>query len=321
LMAINADAMRDKRAESLGRRPSFAVPVSPGSQEKKFEGRRKHADACKIALERIVRDENQPRTEFDPDALERLAASLKARGQLQPCRVRWVEEIGHYVLVVGERRWRAAMMAGLDTLDCIVTEGPVSAEDLLEDQLVENALREDLKPVEQARSYRVLMSARGFTHRELAERLNVAHTTVTRALGLLDLPASVQEQVDDQEISPSTAYLIASTIEDPASQAEVAEQVVTKGLSREETVEVIRQATERKRARAGGDQTKGRGASKGKPKPVTSRLFKTTSGIRITAERSKGIEPALLLLAVEEVAAKLRAELEPAEQGGEPDIA
>ena len=310
-MASTAEAMRVKRAESLGRRPGQGGATAPGSEERKFEGRRKHADACKIALDRIVRDAIQPRTEFDPEALERLASSLQARGQLQPCRVRWSAEIDHYILIVGERRWRAAMMAGLETLDCVVVDGAVSAEDLLEDQLVENALREDLKPVEQARSYRALMSARGYTHRELAQRLDVAHTSVTRALGLLDLPASVQDRVDDELISPSTAYIIATKLDDPAEQEEMANRVVADRLSRVETTEAV----EVVRAKTSARQAKARGSSKpkAKPKAVTSRVFKTATGIRITAEHRKGFDPAGLAAALEEALAKVRAEMEPAE--------
>jgi ParB family chromosome partitioning protein len=302
----HAEAMREKRAESLGRNPrAFEAVGLPGADEKKFEGRRKHPGAYRIALDRIHPDQNQPRTEFDEAALERLAASLKARGQLQPIRVRWDEGRGSYVIVVGERRWRAATMAGLDALDCIVVDGEATPDDLLEDQLVENALREDLKPVEQARSYRALMDARGYTHRDLAERLNVAHTTVTRALGLLDLPEIVQARVDADEIKPSTAYAIASGIDDPDAQIEVADRVASEGLSRGEANEVIRQLAERK-TRAGGPKAKGRGA---KPKLVKSRVFKTESGIKITAERAKGIDPASLVGALQEALDKAKAEM------------
>jgi ParB family transcriptional regulator, chromosome partitioning protein len=308
-MASSTEAMRAGRAESLVRRPTQGLTDAPGSQERMFEGRRKSPDACKITLGRIIADPNQPRTEFDTEALDRLASSLKARGQLQPVRVRWDDSAGHYVLVVGERRWRAARLAGLETLDCVVVAGDVSAEDLLEDQLVENALREDLKPVEQARSYRALMDARGMTHRDLAERLHVAHTTVTRALGLLNLPAIVQTQVDEQVIPASTAYEIAS-LEDPVEQAEVAAKVVTEGLTRKETAAVVRQKTDEKAARRAGElNAKGRGVSKAKPRPPTVRSIKTPLA-RVTVEFKKHVEPAEVLAALEDAAAKVRAELD-----------
>jgi ParB family transcriptional regulator, chromosome partitioning protein len=303
--AFQAEAMREKRAESLGRRPSVAVAGAPGADEKKFAGRKKLAEACQLAVDRISPDPNQLRREFDPEAIERLAASLKARGQLQPVRVRRASEIESYVIIVGERRWRAATMIGLETLDCVVVDGEMTPEDLLEDQLVENALREDLKPVEQARSYRALMDAKGLTHRELAERLNVAHTTVTRALGLLELPESVQVQVDGGGLSSSTAYTIASNLEDESDQREVAERVVSEGLSRAATAEVIRQVAASKPAKAGAKQ--GRGVAKPKKLP-TAKTIRTAAGTRVTVENRKGVDDSVVMVALREILANLEAQ-------------
>jgi ParB family chromosome partitioning protein len=195
-------------------------------------------------------------------------------------------------------------MAGLDALDCIVVEGDMSPDELLEDQLVENAIREDLKPVEQARSYRALMEARGMTHRDLAERLNIAHTTVTRALGLLDLPEVVQAQVDDQKLSPSTAYVIAANLDDPEEQVEVAARVVSEGLSRGEATEVIRQVAERK-PKAATTKAKGRGA---RPKLPTTRTIKAEGGLKVTVEGRKGFDPVALEAALRDALAKVIAE-------------
>jgi ParB family transcriptional regulator, chromosome partitioning protein len=310
---VQSEVMREKRAESLVRNPrAVASTGEAGSDEKKFEGRKKHPGACRISVDRITPDANQPRTEFDPEALERLAASLKARGQLQPIRVRWAAESAAYVIVVGERRWRAAMEAGMETLDCIVIEGDLSPEDLLEDQLVENAIREDLKPIEQARSYRLLMEARGLTHRDLAERLNVAHTTVTRALGLLELPESVQAQVDSDAISATTAYAIATGLDDPEAQREVAERVISEKLSRAETVEVVRQ-----KAKAGGGKSKAasskksRGPGKGKVELPTERTLKTAVGIKVVASARKGFDVATWIQALEDAVRQAREKLDP----------
>ena len=141
-----------------------------------------------IRLDRIVTDPNQPRTEFDPESLARLATSLRERGQLQPIRVRWDDTASCYVVVVGERRLRAAQLAGLESLACVVVAGEPTAEDLLEDQLVENCLREDLKPIEQAKAYKSLMASRGLSTRQLAERLQIGAASVAKALALLDTP-------------------------------------------------------------------------------------------------------------------------------------
>ena len=96
------------RLARRGRRPRPA----PDPEARSFEGRSRLKTACEIRLDRIVADPNQPRVEFDPESLERLAASLRQRGQLQPIRVRWDEALDRYVVVVGERRWRAARLAG-----------------------------------------------------------------------------------------------------------------------------------------------------------------------------------------------------------------
>ena len=115
-------------------------------------------------------------------------SSLKQRGQLQPIRVRWDEADQHYVVVIGERRWRAAKLAGLESIACVVVPGTATPEEILEDQLVENCLREDLKPIEQARAYQSLMQRLGLSQRALAEKLTVSQGQIMQALKLLELP-------------------------------------------------------------------------------------------------------------------------------------
>jgi ParB family chromosome partitioning protein len=166
---------------------------------------------------------------------------------------------------------------------------------------VENALREGLKPVEQARAYQALIAARGLTHRELAERLHIAHTGVTRALALLELPEAVQEQVDAGTLPASSAHAIATNLDDPTDQAEVAARVVAEGLSRAETVEAVRKAASRPREASG----KGRGA---RPRKVTERAFRTEAGPRVTVEFKRGLDDASIRAALLEVLAQIPAE-------------
>ena len=140
-MATTKTDMLSNVASSMRERPG----VSPGSADapsslaRRSEGWKRLEAAAVIRLDRIVADPNQPRMEFDPESLARLATSLRERGQLQPIRVRWDDTASRYVVVVGERRWRAAQLAGLESLACVVVAGEPTAEDLLEDQLVENA--------------------------------------------------------------------------------------------------------------------------------------------------------------------------------------
>jgi ParB family chromosome partitioning protein len=205
----------------------------------RLQGVVKDKDAAIIPVDKIDRDPDQPRDDFDAESLERLAESLRTRGQLQPIRVRWDEGKGTYVIIAGERRWRAARMAGLSTLRCVVQEGPASPEELLALQLIENALREDLKPVEQARAYRRLMDAHGWSGSEVARQLAVDQSVVSRALSLLELPSPVQEQVDAGSLAVRSAAEIARLAE-PELQLQVAQAAVAEGLKRDEVAALVR---------------------------------------------------------------------------------
>jgi ParB family chromosome partitioning protein len=182
-------------------------------------------DVSQIEVDRIDRDPEQPREEFDPEGLGRLAHSLRTRGQLQPISVRWDEGRGVYLIVCGERRWRAAKMAGLPTLTCIILERPAGPGELLALQLVENALREDLTGMEQARAYKQLLDLNGWSARQLAGELAIHHAQVVRAMALLQLPAAVQEQVDDGGLPPATAAMAQAAVEQKLTRSEVAEAV------------------------------------------------------------------------------------------------
>jgi ParB family transcriptional regulator, chromosome partitioning protein len=285
-----------------------AVPPAGGvlhGGAEKYKGAARIKDALAIKLEQIAPDPDQPRKEFDPESLAELAASLKARGQLQPIRVRWDEGLARWVIISGERRYRAALLAGLPTLACIEAGGPLTPDDILEDQLVENALREDLRPIEQARAFRALLDRRGCSIRQLAESLHVSNQSIVRALGLLELPADVQGRVEAGELAPSVAYEV-SRLDDAEAQREVAGRVVAEGLQRDEVVEVVREASGRS---AGGGKAKGRGA-KAKPRKVTSRTLRTSAGYRITVEHRRGIDDGPMIAALFEAAEQLRAALQ-----------
>jgi ParB family chromosome partitioning protein len=182
----NEEARRNRLASMTDAQPQVEPVVVPRANQ--FQGRTQLREACLIRLDRIVADPNQPRGEFDADALERLAGSLRQRGQLQPIRVRWDEANQQYVIVIGERRWRAAKLAGMESMACIVVPGTATPEEILEDQLVENCLREDLKPIEQARAYQSLMHRLGLSQRALAEKLDVRLGQIMQSLNLLELP-------------------------------------------------------------------------------------------------------------------------------------
>ena len=300
-------------AESMGAgRPTKAPSASPAplmSAMGKHEGVSRLRAGADIEVGRIVADPDQPRTEFDPAAIARLAESLKAHGQIQPISVRWSEDMGRYLIVTGERRWRASILAGRPTIAAVILEGERTDSQVLEMQLVENCLREDLQPIEQARAFRTLMDRNDWTAARLAEALQLTGASVTRALALLALPYTVQDAVAAGELAPSVAYEV-SKLEDPDAQRAVAARVVAEGLSRAETVEAVRQVAS-KPTRAGESKAKGRGASKASPRRPTVRTIKTTSA-RVTVEFKRSVDPAEVVAALREAANKLEAE-----QGGD----
>lgn len=142
------------------------------------------------------------------------------------------------MVIMGECRLRAARQAGLPELSCIVHEGTPDPDELLSLQLIENVLREDLAPVESARAYQKLMAARDWSARQLAAELAIAPSTVTEALALLELPAEVQDRVDNGSLPAHTAFEV-TRLDDPGDQVAVAEIAVTQNLKRAEVGELV----------------------------------------------------------------------------------
>jgi ParB family chromosome partitioning protein len=287
-------------AESMGAGRPIAQAAPATSMMGKHDGVSRLRAGVEIEVGRIVADPDQPRTEFDPEAIARLAESLKAHGQIQPISVRWSEDMGRYLIVTGERRWRASILAGRPTIAAVILEGERTDSQVLEMQLVENALREDLQPIEQARAFRTLMDRNEWTAARLAEALQLTGASVTRALALLDLPCTVQDAVASGELAPSVAYEV-SKLADPDAQREVAARVVAEGMSRAETVEAVRKAG--KPARAG----QGRGG-KARPRKVTERVIRTDAGPRVTIESRRGLDVASILAALDEARDRVRSE-------------
>jgi ParB family chromosome partitioning protein len=193
-------------------------------------------------------------------------------------------------------------MAGSTTMSCVIMDGPISSAELLSLQLVENLVREDLKPIEQAKAFRAAMDLNGWSTHDVARELAVDQSSVVRALKLLDLPAVVQEQVEQGTLSPATAYEV-SKLDDPEEQSALADRVVSEGLSRAETVEAVR--------RASGRPAKGKGRGGRKP---TTRVFRRVAGCMVTVENGRGLDPEMIRAALAAAIARLDAE---AETGGQ----
>lgn len=161
-------------------------------------------EVVRLPLAAIKPDPAQPRKTLE--GLEELAQSLKAVGQLEPVKVRPGEKEGEFIIIYGQRRYEAAKLAGLEGLDCLVDGSGMSEARRLEVQLVENALREGLKPVEESLAYLRLMQAKGLNGKQLAELLHISPAKVSRALALLKLPKEVQERIDAGQVAAAIGY-------------------------------------------------------------------------------------------------------------------
>ncbi|SNQ51431.1 putative chromosome-partitioning protein ParB [Frankia canadensis] len=199
-----------------------------------------------IPVDAIVPNARQPRTNFDEDALEELAASLREVGLLQPIVVRSLGT-DRYELVMGERRWRACQLAELDRVPAIVRE--TADEAMLRDALLENLHRQQLNPLEEAAAYEQLLRDFGATHEELAGRLGRSRSHVTNTIRLLGLSPAVQRRVAAGVLSAGHARALLS-LRDPQAQDRLATRIVAEGLSVRAVEEIVALDEEVPRTRA-----------------------------------------------------------------------
>jgi ParB family chromosome partitioning protein len=200
-----------------------------------------------VPIDRIRDNPRQPRLRMADDALETLAASIRQHGVIQPILV--TETIDGYQLVAGERRVRAARMAGLERVPAVVRQ--LADRDQLELALVENLQREDLDPIEAARAYRQLIDEFSFTQEELGSRVGRARSTVANTLRLLDLHPAVQAAVAAGQVTEGHARAIGGLPTE--AQARVLEPVVERDLSVRQTEELVRRIREPKPAPSGAE--------------------------------------------------------------------
>ena len=186
-----------------------------------------------------IRD--SPREHFGAEGLESLAASIKEVGVLQPVVVRPADDDGGHVLVAGERRWRAAVIAGLTEIPALIRIGDDRA-DIIE-ALIENVQREDLTPLEEATAYQELLEGFGLTHEQVGERVGRSRSAVTNALRLLTLPAAVQGMLERGELTAGHGRALAG-IEDTLYAEHIASRAAAEGWS-------VRQIEEAARERIG----------------------------------------------------------------------
>lgn len=198
-------------------------------------------DRTMVPIEQIMANPDQPRRQFDPEALKELAESLKSRGVLQPLIVRpHPGDSDMYQIVAGERRWRAAQMAQLHELPVIVRD--LTDTEVLEVAIIENIQRADLNAIEEAASFRQLMDRFGHTQERLAEALNKSRSHIANLLRLLSLPEQVQTWLKEGKLTAGHARALITS----PNAVELARKVIEKNLSVRETEELVRKQADPK---------------------------------------------------------------------------
>jgi ParB family chromosome partitioning protein len=222
-----------------------APPAPAGSEDAASEGAGVVGTPLYVSLSRIAPNPNQPRKTFPEGELATLAESIREQGILQPLVVRTRDD--GYELIIGERRWRAAQIAGLDEAPVVVLDATDRA--VLEMALVENVQRADLNPVELARAYDELVRHEGMTQEDVGRRLGLDRSSISNHLRLLDLSGDIQQDLIDQKLTMGHAKALLQAPEE--RRVMIRDQVIRGGLSVRATEELSRRAA-----------SSGRGASK-----------------------------------------------------------
>ena len=196
-----------------------------------------YADNLPIELSDIEPNPNQPRREFDQEALQELANSIREIGIIQPITLRQADN-GKYQIIAGERRWRAAQMAGLESIPAYIRT--INDENVMEMALVENIQREDLNAIEIALAYQHLVETSGLTQERIADRVGKSRTAVTNYLRLLKLPAQVQMALQEKTVDMGHARALLS-LDSPALQIKVFREIEKNGYSVRKVEEMVKQ--------------------------------------------------------------------------------
>jgi ParB family chromosome partitioning protein len=223
-----------KPARGLGKGLDSLIPDAVGEAKAKMEAERSETAVTqdKMEQETLVKitmvepNRKQPRKSFDEDTLQELSDSIRQVGVIQPILVQNRDD--HYEIIAGERRWRAAKLAGLKEIPVIIRN--YTEQEIMEISLIENIQREDLNPIEEAQAYQRLLTEFHLKQDELAERVSKSRTAVTNSMRLLKLCDKVQQMVIDDMISTGHARAILS-VEDPEEQYILAQKIFDEKLS------------------------------------------------------------------------------------------
>ncbi|MFP4362904.1 MAG: ParB/RepB/Spo0J family partition protein [Spirochaetia bacterium] len=210
-----------KKALGKGINALFQEDSSGTETEKKLH------EVLQLPINKIAANPEQPRKAFQEEALQELADSIREKGIIQPI-IAEATESGKYLILAGERRYRAAQLAGLEAVPVIVKD--ISEKDRLEIALIENIQREDLTPIEEAMAYKHLVESSNLSQEEVAHHVGKKRSTITNSLRLLKLPQNMQQAIEDRKISAGHARAILS-VKTEASQQQLFTRIVREGLS------------------------------------------------------------------------------------------
>ncbi len=245
--------MAAKVKRGLGKGLDAMIPI----QETPASGRDGADKAAGSGAETIVRitqvepNREQPRKNFDEDALQELADSIKQFGLLQPILVQ--DRKTYYEIIAGERRWRAAKLAGLKEVPVIIRD--YTEQEIVEISLIENIQREDLNPIEEAQAYKRLLTEFHLKQDEVAERVSKSRTAVTNSMRLLKLCDEVQQMIIDDMLSTGHARALIS-IEDPEQQYTIAQKVFDEKLSVRDVEKLVKSLNKPDKAKKAAETDK-----------------------------------------------------------------
>ena len=225
-------------ARGLGKGLDSLIPNTIGEAKEKKESKEKVENKnpeTMVKLSMVEPNGEQPRKNFDEDSLLELAESIKQFGLLQPIIVQ--DRKNHYEIIAGERRWRAAKMAGSKEIPVIIKN--LTNQEIVEISLIENIQREDLNPIEEAQAYKRLLEEFNLKQDEVAERVSKSRTAVTNSMRLLKLCDEVQQMVVNEMISTGHARALLS-IEDPEEQYMIAQKVFDEKMSVREVEKLVK---------------------------------------------------------------------------------
>ncbi len=225
-------------ARGLGKGLDSLIPNTIGEAKEIKESKEKTENKnpeTMVKLTMVEPNGKQPRKNFDEDSLLELAESIKQFGLLQPIIVQ--DRKNHYEIIAGERRWRAAKMAGLKEIPVIIKN--LTNQEIVEISLIENIQREDLNPIEEAQAYKRLLEEFNLKQDEVAERVSKSRTAVTNSMRLLKLCDEVQQMVVNEMISTGHARALLS-IEDPEEQYMIAQKVFDEKMSVREVEKLVK---------------------------------------------------------------------------------